>query len=136
MEQEEIKIVKKPWGEEIWFANSDKYAGKLLKIAKGHRFSLQYHSKKEETQYLIKGKAIVTFGTEKEHLNKTVLNVGDKFHVPAGMIHRVEAIEDCEVVEVSTPDLNDIIKIEDDYGRTGSGNNFENDENLHIKHIR
>ncbi|MBU0982149.1 cupin domain-containing protein [Patescibacteria group bacterium] len=125
MKQTKTEIIPKPWGKEIWFANQPEYAGKILHIKKGHRYSLQYHEKKLETQYLLKGK--IKFTLDKEEI---ILSPGDKLDVYPGVIHRAEALEDSEIVEVSTNDLNDVVKIEDDYGRSGKGNNFELDKKL------
>lgn len=131
MENHEVAIKLKPWGREIWFARSEKYAGKILEIKKGHRYSLQYHEKKQETQYIYKGKAKLTYGKNQDDLQEKILNAGDKFDVPPYTIHRLEALEDTEVFEVSTPDLEDVVKLQDDYGRTGKGNNENLDTNLH-----
>lgn len=130
-----VEIKPKPWGREIWFAHTDKYAGKILEIKKGHRYSLQYHERKRETQYLYKGKVKLIFGTEKDNLQEKILNPGDKVDVHPFTIHRLEALEDSEVFEVSTPELDDVVKLEDDYGRSGSGNNQQLDESLHQTHI-
>lgn len=116
----EIKL--KPWGKEIWFAHTDKYAGKVLIIKKGHRYSLQYHEKKHETQYIYSGKVKLTYGTEKDSLQEKILNPGDKIDIDPYTIHRLEALEDSEVFEVSSPELDDVVKLEDDYGRSGKGN--------------
>ncbi len=129
VQKPEIKL--KPWGKEIWFAHNDKYAGKVLFITKGHRYSLQYHEKKEETQYLYKGQVKLIYGTDLENLQEKILNPGDKIDVKPYTIHRLEAIEDSEIIEVSTPDLDDVIKLQDDYGRSGSGNNQNLDSELH-----
>lgn len=131
----EVQVKLKPWGKEIWFAHTDKYAGKILHINKGHRYSLQYHEKKQETQYIYKGKVKLIYGTEKENLQEKILNPGDKFDVAPYTIHRLEAIEDSEVFEVSTPDLQDVVKLEDDYGRSGKGNDEQLDQSLHNNHI-
>jgi mannose-6-phosphate isomerase len=129
----EIEIKDKPWGREIWFAYTENYAGKILEIKKGHRYSLQYHEKKQETQYVIEGKVKFTHGTDKEDLKETVLNPGDKFDVLPYTIHRAEGLEDSRIFEVSTSDLDDVVKIEDDYGRSGKGNNEELDKELSKK---
>ncbi|MGC6508378.1 MAG: cupin [Myxococcota bacterium] len=111
------KIVK-PWGyEEIW-AKTAHYVGKILFIKKGHRLSLQHHQHKEENIRLIKGKLRLTIGEELKTLQVLDLLPGDTAHIRPKLIHRMEAIEDCEIVEVSTPELHDIIRHEDDYGRT------------------
>ncbi|MFA6917992.1 MAG: cupin [Candidatus Gracilibacteria bacterium] len=125
-----IEVKPKPWGEEIWFAHTDKYAGKILKVKKGHRYSLQYHEKKEETQYIYSGKVKFTYGTDKDDLQVKILNAGDKIDIPPYTVQRLEAIEDSEIFEVSTPELTDVVKIEDDYGRSGKGNNEELDKKL------
>jgi len=126
----EIEIKPKPWGEEIWFAYTDKYAGKILKVKKGHRYSLQYHEKKQETQYIYSGKVKFSYGTDASNLQVEILNTGDKIDVHPYTIHRLEAIEDSEIFEVSTPELDDVVKIDDDYGRSGKGNNEKLDEKL------
>jgi len=130
-----LEIKLKPWGREIWFAYNDKYAGKILEINKGHRYSLQYHEKKQETQYIYSGKVKLTFGTDKEQLEEKILGPGEKFEVHPYIIHRLEALEDSQVVEVSTPELDDVVKLDDDYGRSGKGNNHNLDNQLHKSNI-
>lgn len=127
----EIKVKPKPWGREIWFAYTDKYAGKILEINKGHRYSLQYHEKKQETQYLLTGKVKFTVGKDKNDLKEIILNPGDKLDIHPYTVHRAEALEDSKILEVSTPELSDVVKIEDDYGRSGKGNDEELDKSLH-----
>lgn len=129
MEKPEIKL--KPWGREIWFAQTDKYAGKILEIKQGHRYSLQYHEKKSETQYVYSGKVKFTYGTDKKNLQDKILNPGDKIDITPYTIHRLEALEDSEIFEVSTPELSDVVKLDDDYGRSGKGNDEELDTRLH-----
>lgn len=124
-DQTDIQIIPKPWGKEIWFANQPEYVGKILHINKGHRYSLQYHERKTETQYVLKGRVKFTMGEE-----EVILNPGDKLDVFPGTIHRAEALEDTEILEVSTNDLDDVVKLEDDYGRSGKGNDFEKDRQL------
>lgn len=132
MRNHKIEIKLKPWGSEIWFAHTNKYAGKILKIKKGHRISLQYHEKKQETQYIYKGKVKLTYGTDKATLQEKILKAGDKIDIHPYTIHRLEAIRDSEVFEVSTTELDDVIKLHDDYGRKGKGNNEKLDKKLHI----
>lgn len=128
-------IIKlKPWGREIWFAQTDNYAGKILEVKKGHRYSLQYHEKKHETQYVVSGQAKFTYGTEKEKLQEKILNKGDKIEIQPYTIHRLEAIEDTIIFEVSSPELDDVVKLDDDYGRTGKGNDEKLDEQLSSDH--
>lgn len=128
MDKPEIKL--KPWGREIWFAHTAKYAGKILEVTKGSRYSLQYHEKKIETQYVYSGKVKFTYGTDEDNLQEKILNAGDKIDVTPYTIHRLEALEDSEVFEVSTPELDDVVKLDDDYGRSGKGNNEELDTSL------
>lgn len=125
-----VDIKLKPWGREIWFAHTAAYAGKILEIKKGHRYSLQYHEKKMETQYVLSGRVKFTYGTNENTLKERIMEAGEVMHVPTGMIHRAEALEDTRIFEVSTPDLEDVIKLDDDYGRTGQGNNESHDTHL------
>jgi len=129
-DQSKIQIIPKPWGEEIWFANQPEYVGKILFINKGHRYSLQYHQNKTETQYLLKGKVRFMIGESEKTLSEIILNPGDKLDVYPGTIHRAEALEDAEILEVSTNDLDDVVKLSDDYGRSGKGNDLELDAKL------
>ena len=111
------KIVKKPWGEERWFALTAKYVGKILLINKGKRLSLQYHRKKDETFYLASGVLGVDYwrkGHKKKHI---IMKKGDTLRIPPGTIHRTQAIKKCRIVEISTPEVNDIIRLDDDFGR-------------------
>lgn len=124
-------IKLKPWGREIWFAYTDKYAGKILEVKKGHRYSLQYHEKKRETQYILEGKVKFTIGKDLKHLKTLKLKAGDKIDITPGTIHRLEALENSKIFEVSTPDLDDVVKLSDDYGRKGKGNDEKLDKKLH-----
>lgn len=128
-----VQIKLKPWGREIWFAQNKYYAGKILEVKKGHRYSLQYHEEKEETQYLYKGKIKMIHGKDENSLKETILNPGDKFDVFPYTVHRAEALEDSEIFEVSTPQLNDVVKLQDDYGRKGKGNNEKLDREIYLK---
>lgn len=129
----EVIIKPKPWGREVWFAHTDRYAGKILEVKKGHRLSLQIHEKKMETQYLYKGKIKLYLGENENALDEILLSPGESIDIPAGTIHRIEALEDSEIFEVSTPELDDVIKLADDYGRTGKGNNETIDQSLHAQ---
>ncbi len=131
---QEVIIKPKPWGREVWFAHTQHYAGKILEVTKGHRLSLQIHDKKMETQYLYKGKVKLFIGQDQNGLKEVILNPGDKIDIPPHTIHRIEALEDSEIFEVSTPELDDVIKLADDYGRTGTGNNEAVDQSLHAQH--
>ena len=114
-----MRIVKKPWGyEEVW-AIGQRYAGKILHINKGQRLSLQFHEKKEETIYVLDGSLLVIHGDSEESLKETVLKPGESMHIYTGLIHRFCATEESEVriVEVSTPELDDVVRLSDDYNR-------------------
>lgn len=111
--------IEKPWGYESIWAKTDQYVGKILVIKKSHRLSYQYHNIKDETIYLAEGE--MDLECEENGLRKRVrLKVGDSFHIPPKMKHRMIAIEDCRVVEVSTPHLDDVVRLEDEYGRQGT----------------
>jgi mannose-6-phosphate isomerase-like protein (cupin superfamily) len=120
----------KPWGREIWFAWTPMYAGKILEIRKGHRFSLQYHEKKCETQLIMQGKVKFTYGKDPKKLKSVTLNAGEKVDILPGLIHRAEAITDTVIFEVSSPELDDVVKVSDDYERTGKGNDEKMDRKL------
>jgi len=109
--------VEKPWGHELHWAKTDRYVGKVLHIKAGHALSLQYHEKKDETIYLYSGALL--FEVERDgQLTRQEMQPGEAFHVTPGMVHRMTAIEDCDVLEVSTPELDDVVRLEDRYGRT------------------
>lgn len=114
-----MRIVKKPWGyEEIW-AETDKYLGKILHINKGCRLSLQYHEKKMETIRVLSGELTMVLQEHNDSalVNKT-LHAGDTYHVNAGTVHRFCAtVDDVVILEVSTPEIDDVVRLEDDYVR-------------------
>ena len=117
-----ITRVEKPWGYELHWAKTDRYVGKVLHINAGHALSLQYHNLKDETVYLNSGKLLYEIGPEgvasaDVALTKHELSPGDSIHVSPKTVHRMTAIEDCDVLEVSTPELNDVVRLEDRYGR-------------------
>lgn len=130
LSENSVEIKLKPWGREIWFAHTNAYAGKILEITKGQRYSLQYHEKKVETQYLLSGRIKFTYGTDPNNLKEKIMEPGEVMHVPIGMIHRAEALEEARIFEVSTADLEDVVKLSDDYGREGKGNNEALDTQL------
>ncbi len=110
------RTIPKPWGEEILFAHTGRYAGKILKINRGESLSLQYHRKKDEHFYVQEGSLRLTV-EEGGCRTETVLGPGDSRHLPPGTRHRMEAISDCILFEVSTPELDDVVRLEDRYGR-------------------
>ncbi|HEX9935480.1 MAG TPA: cupin domain-containing protein [Longimicrobium sp.] len=107
------RIVEKPWGREVWYAHEDRYAGKILEVTRGHALSLQKHERKQETMYLQSGRLRFHFnGAEVEMLP------GQCITVRPGDVHRMEALENSVLLEVSTPELDDVIRLEDRYGRS------------------
>lgn len=113
------KIVDKPWGYEIIWAHTARYVGKILHIKKGESLSYQYHVVKDETIRLLSGALELDLESGGER-GKIRLAVGESLHIVPGMKHRMIAIEDCDVLEVSTPELDDVVRLEDRYGRAGS----------------
>ncbi|MFQ5768497.1 MAG: cupin domain-containing protein [Acidobacteriota bacterium] len=112
--------VVKPWGyEEIW-AETRAYVGKILVVKKGRRLSLQYHRVKMETLYIERGRVRCLSGPDPAHLRESLLQAGDTLHVPPGLHHRFEAVEEARIFEVSTPELTDVVRVADDFGREGS----------------
>ena len=114
-----VKRVEKPWGYEIWWAKTDRYVGKILHINAGHALSLQYHNIKDETIYLYSGRLLYEIEIDGV-LTKREMKPGDTQHVSPTTVHRMTAIEDADVFEVSTPELDDVVRLEDRYGRQGT----------------
>ena len=116
------KRVDKPWGHEVWWARTERYVGKLLHVKKGGSLSLQYHRVKDETILLQSGRLL--FETrpagEEGELKQIEMKPGDTFHITPGTLHRLTGLEDCDLVEVSTPELDDVVRLEDRYGREGT----------------
>lgn len=112
---QECVFVEKPWGREIWWAVTPTYAAKRLEVRAGHALSLQYHERKHETLYFLEGVVRMRLGTE-----EFTVGEGDVAAVPPGTIHRMEAITDAVIFEVSTPELDDVVRLEDRYGRLGA----------------
>jgi len=111
------RYVPKPWGHELWFAHTDRYAGKLLHVTAGHRLSLQYHERKDETSYLLSGRMLLCQGDDADSVIEREIEPGHVWRNEPGMIHTIEAIEDAVVLEVSTPELDDVVRLVDRYGR-------------------
>lgn len=110
-----VLVVDKPWGRELLFARTRRYAGKLLIIEKGRRLSLQYHRRKHESLFVLRGKLTLRLGRAMR-----LARPGEAFVVPPGTVHRFEARHGrVTLVEVSTPELEDVVRLSDDYGRTG-----------------
>ncbi|HEY9425707.1 MAG TPA: cupin domain-containing protein [Gemmatimonadaceae bacterium] len=115
----EVKVVPKPWGHEIIWAHTDRYVGKVLHINAGHALSVQYHERKDETVYLLAGELIYWVKLDGE-MRDMKLKVGEAFRITPGTVHYMEAVTDCDVLEASTPDLDDVVRISDRYGREGT----------------
>ena len=114
------KRVEKPWGYEIWYAWTDQYVGKIIHVNAGGKLSLQYHEHKDETSYLLKGKMLLTKGQTADALTVTEIGEGYQWRNKPREIHTIEALEDSDVLEVSTPQLDDVVRLKDNYGREGT----------------
>lgn len=115
----EVKRFEKPWGHEIWWAHTETYVGKILHVKAGHKLSLQYHEKKDETIYLQRGDMILLVEEDGE-LRERRMEPGQSYRIRPGTKHRMIAETDCDILEVSTPEVDDVIRVEDDYGREGT----------------
>lgn len=112
--------VDKPWGYEIWWAYTDRYVGKILHVNAGQRLSLQYHRDKDESSYVLSGKLLLTQGESEDTISQREVIVGAVWQNHPRLIHTIEAIEDADVLEVSTPEVDDVVRLKDDYGREGT----------------
>jgi mannose-6-phosphate isomerase len=112
------RVVEKPWGHELIWAHTDRYVGKILHVKAGERLSLQYHRQKDETIMLLSGKLLFEHYEEGETPRTVELKAREPFHIRPGLRHRMIAVEDCDIVEVSTPELDDVVRLEDKYGRS------------------
>lgn len=112
---QEMTVVEKPWGREIWWAVTDQYLGKIIEVSAGHALSLQYHERKTETMYVRAGRA-------RFHVDGQIVepDAGSAVTLPPGTVHRVEAIDDIVLIEVSTPYPDDVVRIADRYGRAAA----------------
>jgi mannose-6-phosphate isomerase len=118
-ERASITHVPKPWGHETIWARTDAYVGKILHITAGEALSVQYHRIKDETVSLMSGQLIYRIW-ENDQPREIPLRVGEAFHVTPGTIHQMEAVTDCDILEVSTPHLDDVVRLNDRYGREGT----------------
>jgi mannose-6-phosphate isomerase-like protein (cupin superfamily) len=112
-----MKRVEKPWGYELWWAQTDKYVGKILHVDAGHQLSLQYHDQKDETLYLLNGEMDMQFGPNADQLETKRMQPGDVHYNPPKLVHRMIAVTDVDILEVSTPEVEDVVRLEDSYGR-------------------
>jgi mannose-6-phosphate isomerase-like protein (cupin superfamily) len=108
--------VEKPWGYELVWARTDRYVGKLLHVRAGHVLSLQYHNLKDETMHVLTGELILRTQTG-DDLTARPFRAGQTVHIPARLIHQIEAVVDSDVLEASTPELDDLVRLQDRYGR-------------------
>lgn len=115
-----VRRVDKPWGHELVWAHTDRYVGKILHIQAGHKLSLQYHEVKEETLYLQSGTMDLEWFREGDAPEVRRMQPGEVFHVSPRLRHRMTAVTDCDLFEVSTPELGDVVRLEDAYGRKGT----------------
>jgi mannose-6-phosphate isomerase len=114
-----VRKVPKPWGHELIFAENERYAGKLLVLEPGHRLSLQYHQRKDETIYVLEGEVDLLVDIDGE-MRELTLKAGDSHRIRPGVRHRMSAKGRCTLVEVSSPELDDVVRLEDAYGRAGT----------------
>ncbi len=112
-----MKRTNKPWGYEEVIEHNDKYVFKRLKMNKGHKCSVQYHETKKETVYVLSGALKVYMGDKLEDLHEIVMKPHDALTLEPFIIHRMEALEDCVYLEASTPELDDVVRLRDEYGR-------------------
>ena len=113
----EVTKVEKPWGYELHWAKTDRYVGKLIHVNAGHALSLQYHNQKDETIFVHAGKILFELQVG-DTLTQREMVPGDAVHVTPPTVHRMTAIDDCDIFEVSTPELHDVVRLEDRYGRS------------------
>ncbi|MGH7856947.1 MAG: cupin domain-containing protein [Candidatus Binatia bacterium] len=111
--------VEKPWGHELIWAKTDRYVGKILHIRRGEALSYQYHRVKDETIRILSGRMRFVSAPPGGERGERIMESGDVARIPPGLRHRMEALEDCEILEVSTPELDDVVRLEDRYGREG-----------------
>ncbi len=110
--ESEMRVVSKPWGREVWWAVTDRYVGKRIEVTAEHALSLQYHERKMETLYFLEGEARLQVGDEWQSVRP-----GQAITLKPGTVHRIEAVTNVVLFEVSTPEVDDVIRLEDRYGR-------------------
>jgi mannose-6-phosphate isomerase-like protein (cupin superfamily) len=116
----EVRVVPKPWGHETIWAHTGEYVGKVLHINAGHSLSLQYHKEKDETLHLLRGKMILRAGPSADTMRDVGLKEGESWRNEPGTVHQMEAVTDCDVLEASTNHLDDVVRLQDRYGRQGT----------------
>ena len=118
-----VDIVPKPWGHEKIWARSDRYVGKIIHINAGHELSVQFHEKKDETIHLLSGE--IVYRVQRDPSNQDLLDdvrlqIGESFRIAPGTVHQMVAVTDCDVLEVSPPEVDDVVRLSDRYGRGGT----------------
>ena len=116
-EADGTRRVEKPWGHELIWAHTDRYVGKILHVEPGHALSLQYHDRKDETLYMLRGRVRLWIGPDADSLEERLLEEGDSCRIRPGTVHRMEALTEADILEASTPELEDVVRLEDRYGR-------------------
>lgn len=117
MDTNQVKKMPKPWGHEIWWAVTDKYVGKILHVKKGESLSYQYHEVKDETILLHSGEMILQIEEVGKDMEELTLSPGESVRITPFTKHRMIAKTDCDIFEVSTPEVDDVVRLEDKYGR-------------------
>jgi mannose-6-phosphate isomerase len=112
----EVVRVEKPWGYELHWAHTDRYVGKVIHVNRGHALSLQYHNRKDETIYLWSGRLRFEIEIDGQLVSRD-MQPGESVHITPKTVHRMTAIEDSDILEASTPELDDVVRLEDRYGR-------------------
>ena len=115
-----MTVIKKPWGQEEVIEINDRYMVKKLTMWKGHRCSLQFHNQKQETIYVLSGSLRIYTGTSTQELSARLYQVHETITLTPGVIHRMEAVEDSVYLEASSPEMDDVVRLSDDYDRTSS----------------
>ena len=117
----DVRFVQKPWGHETIWAHTEQYVGKVLHVKAGHALSLQYHNQKDETIHLLRGEMIYRI-QQGDQLVEVPFTAGQSYRNTPGTIHQMEAVTDCDILEASTPHLDDVVRLTDRYGREGTSN--------------
>jgi mannose-6-phosphate isomerase-like protein (cupin superfamily) len=116
-----VRVVPKPWGHEVIWAHTGQYVGKVLHVKAGHALSLQYHEIKDETIHLLRGEMIYRVRQD-GRIVEIPFTAGQSYRNTPGTVHQMEAITDCDILEASTPHLDDVVRLTDRYGREGTSN--------------
>ncbi len=115
----DVRVVQKPWGHETIWAHTEHYVGKVLHVKAGHALSLQYHNRKDETIHLLRGEMIYRV-RQGDELVELPFSAGQSYRNTPGTVHQMEAVTDCDILESSTPHLDDVVRLTDRYGREGT----------------